>query len=217
MLKCMCEIVCVKHYKVSCGISFSILGSLDPVIWSSWAPPHGSHILPSATAATCLRLEHKPKSTFSFSFPCLSQWNHQLLEEGEKYLHFLPPFLQTFPLRDALSSLYFSACLTWDPVLCWLVIPMSTLSFPGGSDCKDSPAVQSPWVRKIPWRRNRLHTPIFLPGELHGLLAGYRPWGHRVWHNWTSTFTFFSLSNNNNKEYLVINPSAFQKATRWSS
>ena len=25
------------------------------------------------------------------------------------------------------------------------------------------------WVGKIPWRRERLHTPIFWPGELHGL------------------------------------------------
>ena len=25
-----------------------------------------------------------------------------------------------------------------------------------------------PWVRKIPWRREWLLTPIFLPGEFHG-------------------------------------------------
>ena len=38
-----------------------------------------------------------------------------------------------------------------------------------------------PWVRKIPWRRERLPTPIFLPGEFHGQrsLAGYSPWGHK--------------------------------------
>ena len=28
---------------------------------------------------------------------------------------------------------------------------------------------------KIPWRRERLPTPVFLPGEFHGL---YSPWGH---------------------------------------
>ena len=35
-----------------------------------------------------------------------------------------------------------------------------------------------PWVGKIPWRREGLPTPIFLPGELHGQrsLEGYRPW-----------------------------------------
>ena len=26
-----------------------------------------------------------------------------------------------------------------------------------------------PWVGKIPWRRKRLHSPVFWPGEFHGL------------------------------------------------
>ena len=36
-----------------------------------------------------------------------------------------------------------------------------------------------PWVGKIPWRRQWLFTPVFLPGESHGQrsLAGYSPWG----------------------------------------
>ena len=35
-----------------------------------------------------------------------------------------------------------------------------------------------PWIRKIPWRREWLPTPVFLPGEFHGQrsLAGYSPW-----------------------------------------
>src|SRR5574341_701096 len=33
-----------------------------------------------------------------------------------------------------------------------------------------------PWVRKMPWRRERLPTPVFWPGEFHGL---YSPWGHK--------------------------------------
>ena len=28
-----------------------------------------------------------------------------------------------------------------------------------------------PWVRKIPWRRERLPTPVFWPGEFHGLYS----------------------------------------------
>ena len=32
------------------------------------------------------------------------------------------------------------------------------------------------WVGKIPWRRERLPTPVFWPGEFHGL---YSPWGHK--------------------------------------
>ena len=47
-----------------------------------------------------------------------------------------------------------------------------------GSDVKESacnagePGFHS-WVRKIPWRRERLPTPVFWPGEVHGL---YSPW-----------------------------------------
>ena len=60
-------------------------------------------------------------------------------------------------------------------------------SFPGGPSGKE-PACQSrrhercrfhPWVGKIPQRRKRHPTPVFLPGESHGQrsLAGYGPWG----------------------------------------
>ena len=36
----------------------------------------------------------------------------------------------------------------------------------------------SPWVRKIPWRREWLPSPVFLPGEFHWQrsLADYSPW-----------------------------------------
>ena len=35
------------------------------------------------------------------------------------------------------------------------------------------------WVRKFAWRRERLPTPVFLLGEVHGRrsLVGYSPWG----------------------------------------
>ena len=33
-----------------------------------------------------------------------------------------------------------------------------------------------PWVGKIPWRREGLPTPVFRPGEVHGL---HSPWGHK--------------------------------------
>ena len=50
------------------------------------------------------------------------------------------------------------------------------VGFPGGSDSKEFP-----WVGKIPWRRERLPTPVLLPGEFHGQksLAGYCAWGHK--------------------------------------
>ena len=38
-----------------------------------------------------------------------------------------------------------------------------------------------PWAGKIPWRREWQPTPVFLPGESHGLrsLAGYSPRDHK--------------------------------------
>ena len=36
-------------------------------------------------------------------------------------------------------------------------------------------------VRKIPWRKTRHPTPVFLPGKFHGQrsLADDSPWGHK--------------------------------------
>ena len=48
---------------------------------------------------------------------------------------------------------------------------------------KNLPAMQrprfNPWVEKIPWRREQLPTPLFLPRESQGQrsLVGYSPWG----------------------------------------
>ena len=54
---------------------------------------------------------------------------------------------------------------------------------PGGGSVSKESACQcrrhgfDPWVRKIPWRREWLPTPVSLPGESHGQrsLAGYSP------------------------------------------
>ena len=37
------------------------------------------------------------------------------------------------------------------------------------------------WVGKIPWRRERLPTPVFWPGEFHGQrsLVGCSPWSRK--------------------------------------
>ena len=34
----------------------------------------------------------------------------------------------------------------------------------------------NPWVGKVPWRRGRLPTSVFWPGEFHGLCS---PWGQK--------------------------------------
>ena len=53
-----------------------------------------------------------------------------------------------------------------------------------------------PWVGKIPWRRERLPTPVCLPGEFHGQrsLEGYSPRLPRVGHNGV-TFTSLHPTN----------------------
>ena len=43
-----------------------------------------------------------------------------------------------------------------------------------------------PWVGNIPWRRERLPTPVFWPREFHGLFS---PWGHKK----SDTTEWFSL------------------------
>ena len=72
--------------------------------------------------------------------------------------------------------------------------PYCVSDFPDGSDkriCLQwGRSGLDPWVRKISWRREWQPTPVFLPGEVHGprSLAGYSPWGRRVWLVW-DTFT----------------------------
>ena len=68
-----------------------------------------------------------------------------------------------------------------------------------------------PWVRKIPWRREWLSTPVFLPGELHaqGSLVGYSPRGHKEsdmtehtrthTHTHTHTHTSWTCTENSRK------------------
>ena len=58
--------------------------------------------------------------------------------------------------------------------------------FPGGSAGKESVCNEGD-LGSIPglgrWRRERLPTPVFWPGEFHGL---YSPWLQRVWCDWAT-------------------------------
>ena len=61
------------------------------------------------------------------------------------------------------------------------------MGFPGGSEGGKKKKIRlqcrrprfDPSVGKIPWRREWVPAPVFLPGELHGQksLVGYSPWG----------------------------------------
>ena len=55
------------------------------------------------------------------------------------------------------------------------------LGFPGSSAGQESAYKAGdlgsiPGLGRFPWRRERVPTPVFWPGEFHGL---YSPWGHK--------------------------------------
>ena len=90
-------------------------------------------------------------------------------------------------------------CRKGDTCIC-IADPCETWGFPGGSAGKESTCSArvclqyrrpefSPWVTKIPWRREWQPTPVFLPGESRGQgsLVGYSPWGCRVRHHWVTS------------------------------
>ena len=61
------------------------------------------------------------------------------------------------------------------------VLSHEKLAYLVAQTVKNPPAMQETWVWplgwKIPWRRERLPTPVFWPGESHGL--------YRVGHDWS--------------------------------
>ena len=79
------------------------------------------------------------------------------------------------------------------------------VGFPGGSVIKNLPAVQETQVHscigKIPWRRECLPTPVFLPEEFHEQrsLGSYSPWDLRVSHGWVT-----NTKQGRNKSILII-------------
>ena len=52
-----------------------------------------------------------------------------------------------------------------------------------------------PWVRNVPWRRERQPTPVFWPGEFHGLSS---PWSNQE-STRLSDFHFVTLVTLHNK------------------
>ena len=79
-----------------------------------------------------------------------------------------------------------------------------SITLPVAQLVKNLPVMWETWVRsllgKIPWRRERLPTPVFWPGESHGLQSME---SQRVGHDWV-TFTF--PLNNLQMSQNVVNP-----------
>ena len=97
---------------------------------------------------------------------------------------YLPGLLLPFEMDHILSVGYVSPRASY--LLRWHILVyrvfISLMDFPDSSVDKRI-CLQcrrpwfSPWVGKIPWRRERLPTPVFWPGKFHGL---YSAWGHKV-------------------------------------
>ena len=59
-----------------------------------------------------------------------------------------------------------------------------------GKDCLQGKKPElDPWVGKIPWRRERLSTPVFWPRKFYGL---YSSWGRKEWDT-TERLSLYSL------------------------
>ena len=97
---------------------------------------------------------------------------------------------------------------------------LTARNLPGGTSGK-KPARQcrrhkrcgfSPWIRKIPWRRARQPTPVFLPGESHiqRSLVGYSSQGFKesdMTEKWPSMHFW--------RDTIDRNWNLFQKLTIW--
>ena len=83
----------------------------------------------------------------------------------------------------------FELSLCGDNMYLFLVIIIFTImGLPCGSVVENALAVRDTWassrIGKIPWQRERLPTPVFWPGEFHGVAK-----------NWTRLSNFHSLTH----------------------
>ena len=105
------------------------------------------------------------------------------------YLSFSPllfPFLLTSASCRASSETILPFYISFSWGWFWSLPPVPHQGFPGCSSAVWESGFDH-CVGKIPWRREQLPTPMFWPGEFHGL---YSPWGPRVGNDWA---TFNSL------------------------
>ena len=65
-------------------------------------------------------------------------------------------------------------CVLMSPLLFSSGFPDSPVGKESACNAGDPGLIS--WVRKIPWRKERLPIPVFWPGEFHGL---YNPWGRK--------------------------------------
>ena len=69
------------------------------------------------------------------------------------------------------------------------------------------------WIGKISWRRERLPTPVFWPGEFHGL---YSPWGRKESDRTERLSLSLPLLDNEAKGFFLHHPFHGLKGTFWT-
>ena len=103
-------------------------------------------------------------SHFDMLYPAV--FNFKFLSQTVNIMYFFPQnFGPYFQLNSNFPDI-FTDIWNFEFTLC-------IMGFPGGSDSKESACNVgelkfNPWVRNIPWRREWLPTPLFLPVESHG-------------------------------------------------
>ena len=133
----------------------------------------------SVTAAGKTLQSRKP-TRISVPFPSLTR--------KFSYIPFCSsPCFDLAPLSVVISLFYTqshssSLSFTLTSLTSYFILSMRIIGFPwcfSGEEftCQCRRSRFNPWVRKIPWRRKRKPTPIFLPGKSHGQrnLVGYSP------------------------------------------
>ena len=104
-----------------------------------------------------------------------------VLELGQDRLTWAPLVTWMVENLPAMKETWVRTLGQEDPLEEGMATHSSILGLPCGSAGKESACKCGrpgfdPWVGKIPWRREQLPTPIFWPGEFHGL---YSPCGHK--------------------------------------
>ena len=146
---------------------------LEPLLTLSWIPGKISALLKPTLRLLCLHLAaewgqgktiHAQRHTHTHTRAHTHTHTHTEVAVKFKWAHGAVAHSSTFSESNnaLVSSMTVISCLLSSPLFYFLTFNLS---------------YRLDWVRKIPWRREWLHIPVFLPEESHGQrsLAGYSP------------------------------------------
>ena len=120
----------------------------------------------SSESALCIRWTKEWSVTFSIS-----------LSSGcSGLISFRIDWFDLLAVQGTLKSILQHHSLKTSIKICLLNLGFPDTSVGKESACNSGDPSSIPWVKEIRWRRERLPTPVFWPGESHGL---YSPWGHK--------------------------------------